>query len=164
MKKRNKKKGAKKKGAKPNRPLFDPIASLCPLPAEKVKADMDRNYSALDAMATTVGTSDTQWIELSDVVNTVEMLIEMGEVDGEHTAVTQAAIAAMTSASRRHIDNGEPMRMGAEEVQVMRDVLTLYHTCLERKTWMVIYKAQKACTERINRELAESRAKKAEMV
>lgn len=158
------KKRPKKTGPRPTRPLFDPFASLRPLPPEKVKSDMDRNYSALDAMATTVGTSDTQWIELSDVVNTVEMLIEMGEIDGEHAAVTQVAITAMTDTMRRHVDHGEPMRMGAQEVQVMRDVLTLYHACLERKTWMVIYKAQKACTERINRKMAESRRKREEMV
>lgn len=146
----------RKKGKRVKRELFDPFASMRPLPPEKVKVDMDRNYLALDALSTTVGTSKDQWTDLSDVVNTVNMLIEMGEVDGEHSATMDEAVAAMVAAMRRHIDHGEPMRMTPEEVETMRKALTLYHVCLERKTWMIIYKAQKACTERINRKMAEA--------
>lgn len=146
----------KKHKRKPASELFNPLAAMQPLPPEKVSADMDRNYLALDAMATQVGATSEQWIELSDVVNTVEMLIEMNEIDSEHIATSQAAVAAMVSAMRRNIDQGQAMRLEPDEYDALRKVLFLYHACLERKTWMVIYKAQKACTERINKKMAES--------
>jgi hypothetical protein len=154
----SKKKKRKPANRKPAKELFNPLAALQPLPAEKVTADMDRNYSALDAMNTQVGATNEQWIELSDVVNTVEMLIEMREIDQEHAATSQAAVHAMVAAMRRNVDHGEPMRLQPGEYEALRHVLGLYHVCLERKTWMMIYKAQKACTERINKQLAESRA------
>lgn len=155
MSKKRKKTG---KGRKP-RPTFDPMASFMPIPPEKVRADMDRNLSALDALATANGATDTQWIELSDCVNTVNMLIEMGEVDGQHADTTQEAIEAMVACADRHRVGDQLFRMTPTEVGAMRAVLSLYHVCLERKAWMVIYRAQKACTERIDKQLGEARQK-----
>jgi len=137
------------------RPLFDPFAAMRPIPAERIEQDMHRNYATLATMAAGNLATQDDWIALTDVVNTVEMLVEHGEIDGMHTATSQAAIAAMVSSARRNEETGR-LHMTASELVAMREVLTLYHACLERKAWMVIYKAQKACTERINRQMADA--------
>jgi hypothetical protein len=142
-----------------HRPLFDPLAALRPIDPAKVRADMDRNFLALDAMGTQVGAVSDQWTELSDCVNTVEMLIEMGEIDQEHMATSQAAIVAMVASMKRHVDHGQPIRMEPTEVDTMRALLGLYHVCLDRKPWMIIYRAQLACTERINKQMGTARQK-----
>jgi hypothetical protein len=142
-----------------HRPLFDPLAAMRPIDPAKVRADMDRNFLALDAMGTQVGATREQWAELSDCVNTVEMLIEMDEIDGDHMATSQGAIEAMVACMKRHVDQDQPMRMEPSEVDNMRTLLGLYHVCLERKPWMVIYRAQKACTERINKQMGTAHQK-----
>lgn len=148
----------RKRGRAAKTEVFNPLAALMPLPAAKVQADMDRNYLALDAMCTKNGATSDQWVELSDCVNTVEMLIEMGEIDGEHAETSQAAIGVMVDAIRRFKKEGLPLTMPPADVEVMHSLLALYQACLERKTWMVIYKAQKACTERVNAKLGRAKS------
>lgn len=132
----------------PQRETFNPLAAMQPLPTDKVCADMLRNYAALEAMVHGTSATSEEWIDLSDCVNVVEMLIEMGEIDSMHTATSVRAIEAMVASMRRHKEEGQGLGMTANEGQAMRDLLTLYHTCLERKTWMIIYRAQKACQKR----------------
>jgi hypothetical protein len=147
-----------RKAYRPRKHTFNPLAALQPLPATKVRADMDRNLAALDALAGCANTTVEEWSDLSDCVNTVEMLIEMGEIDQGHVATSQAAVGAMVDCMRRHKDDGQALGMTPPEVQAMRDLLALYHVCLERKPWMIIYKAQQACTERISGQLGQARA------
>jgi len=150
----------RKTGNKPRkqRKHFNPLAAMQPLPATKVRADMDRNLAALEALANGITATTNEWDDLSDCVNTVEMLIEMGEIDQAHAATSFEAIRAMRDSMHRHLNEGQALCMTEPEAQAMRDLLTLYHVCLERKPWMIIYKAQQACTERINKQIAEARA------
>lgn len=150
-----------RKKYRPRQHTFNPLAAMQPLPAAKVRADMDRNLAALHALVNCQTVNEDMWLDLSDCVNTVEMLIEHGEIDQDHAATSQAAIGAMVAAMDRNVKQGQALHMTDAEGQVMRDLLSLYHVCLERKPWMIIYKAQKACTERINKQMAEARKAKA---
>jgi hypothetical protein len=136
----------------------NPLMAIMPMSPDERDAQMCKNFDALDAMSTSVGATIVQWAVISTTLNTVCALIDMGEIDPSHQDAADGCMFALNRAAERYYTEQQPVRMEAPEVQGVRDLLTLYHACLERKTEMVILRAKKLGEAKIQKLIAERKA------
>ena len=119
----------------------DPLARLMPADGSLVMAQFD---SALMSMMNGSNPSREDWRALADAINTVETLA-LGRdpklIPHEVMPVVNRAIAGMVRVSRRFQD-GKPMRLDADGLEAIRDVIDIYGQCCKGLTGHEMRKAQ----------------------
>lgn len=147
----------KRSSYRPRALLQNPLTMLRPAsPTSKAKL-MLVFLTALDAMTNGEHPGEQEWRSLSDAVNTVEtMALHLGKLDkAEVMPTVTAAIAGMVRAARR-FDAGQGMRLDAEGLKALREVIDIYGQCLDGYTEREMAMAQ-AETDRRMRELLRNR-------
>lgn len=154
----------KRSAYRPKPVISDPLSMLRPA----AKADRDRVMgqflSSLQTMVSGAHPGEEEWRSLSDSVNTVETLaLQLGKLDAAEVMPTvTAAIAAMVAAANR-FKAGQGMRLDAQGLQALRDVLAIYEQCLEGLTEREMALAQAETQRRMNA-LLRSKKPSAELI
>lgn len=147
----------KRSAYRPRSVISDPLTMLRPADPTRRAKVMLVFLSALDAMTNGNHPGEEEWRSLSDAVNTVEvMALHMGKLDPAEVMPTMtAAIGGMVRAARR-FDAGQGMRLDAEGLKALREVIDIYGQCLDGFTEREMAMAQ-AETDRRMREALRNR-------
>lgn len=100
-----------------------------PMPEAKTRHQLLRMHSGLESIERGEHPSADDWRVLSDAVNLMETLIEMGEVQ-DPERLHYDAMAALAHAGKRAI-NGNALRLDAAGMQSVRALLENYAECLK---------------------------------
>lgn len=131
--------GMSKKARKAYRPRILTVSTLlsrmvirsttehnAPASQEKQDRVMMRFLSAIDSIARGAAPGNDDWYDLSDAINTVEIMCRRGVVDESEVMPTvNAAILAMRDCGVR-FKAGHAMRMSGDGLQAVRDVVGIY--------------------------------------
>ena len=129
--------------------MLNPLLLIQPTPKAERDATMLRFYSALDAMTRGEHPGEEEWRDMSDAVNLVETLVDMGRLSAEQVMPTvHSAVDVMRKAAHRYF-SGQAMRVDGPGLQSLREVLDVYGQCMERLTGYEIAKAAELTQERI---------------
>lgn len=114
--------------------------------------------SAISAVEACRRPSASEWDDLSDAINTVECLVELGRIPrAEVAACLDSAVAGMHLARERWLQ-AAGMRMSAEHVLAVREVIDVYGQALEGLPERDIKLAQVRVQEHVSRQIAERQA------
>lgn len=136
---------------RPKPVITDPLTLL------RVAGPADRRrvlatfYTALEDMARGDHPGVSEWRDLSDCINTVETMAEtlhMLDAAEVMPSVT-AAIAGMVAASKRY-QAGAGMRLDAQGLTALRQVVDIYAQCLDGYTEREMARAQAETQRRVN--------------
>ena len=106
--------------------LADPVK---PTPEVKRTHQLTRMFGGLHAIEQAENPTYDDWQVVSDALNMMETLVEMGwalDPDG----LIEEAVQALGTAGQRHIDKKVPIRLSGEGIQVIRGLLEDYSEAL----------------------------------
>ena len=101
-----------------------------PMPQDKRTFQLTRMIGGLRSMETAPEPTADDWRVVSDSVNLMETLIEMGVAE-DTTGLLQDAVKAMAIAGHRHTEEGRHIRLDAPGIQAVRAVLEDYAAILD---------------------------------
>lgn len=131
---------------------FNPLTALYPMEPERRQHNMGRLFTAVDAMRRGCATS-TEWTDVSDAINQLNVLMDWNEIDEEQFADpvdrASAAMVFVRMQAKPSDDGCILYPLSDDGYAAMREVLAIYETVLERKTWMVVWRAHKEAQKRI---------------
>lgn len=107
-------------------------SSTKPVPEARLNGHLMRVHQGLESLERDVEPHVDAWRDMSDAVNILESLVEMGIVSDDGDQIT-AAKNAMGQAGARHLESGA-LRLSGEGIQVMRGLLEDYGTVVQALT------------------------------
>lgn len=112
--------------------------------------------SALDAIAIGSSPDVDDWRLLSDAVNTVDSLaVHFGKLDpAEVMPAVERATQGMIAAADR-FRAGKGMRLDAEGLMALREVIDIYDVCLNNLTAREMFLAQRETQRRVSEILSD---------
>lgn len=156
----------RKRKGKRHRPFLqtNPLAYIAPAPKADRDALMLRFNSALDALARQQHPGEEEWRLVADAINTVETLVDpMGRLlHDEVMPSVDRAIKGMGDAARRFRE-GKSMRLSADGLEAVRDVIAVYQQCLDGLTGAEMDEARHRTQLRVNA-LLKARESTAEVI
>ena len=102
--------------------MADPVK---PLAKAKRDAQLEVINACLRSIEQNPNPTLEQWEVISDVVNFMQSLLEMGYVEDKDDAIGDA-IAALAKAGTRHIEKGLPIRFDGKDLVTIRGVIEDY--------------------------------------
>jgi uncharacterized protein YyaL (SSP411 family) len=106
--------------------LADPVN---PTPKEKQTHQLTRMWQGLHGLERDANPSYDDWKMISDALNMMETLIEMGWASDPDGLINEA-VTAMAIAGQRHLDTGVPIRLDGAGIQSIRGLLEDYADAL----------------------------------
>lgn len=132
------------------RALINPLTRMAPAPKAKRDRVMLSFHTALEAMAAGKHPGEEEWRSLSDAINTLETMVQMGKlVDHEVMPMVDAAIAGMVAAAKRY-RAGQGMRLDGPGFTALREIIAAYDQCLQGFTEAEMAEAQHQTQLRLN--------------
>lgn len=132
----------RKRSHRIQRALINPLTRMRPATKEKRDRVLLSFHTALESIAVGKHPGEEEWRALSDAINTVETLVNMGKlVDHEIMPVVCAAIEGMVGAARR-FRAGQGMRLDGAGMKAIREVVDIYEQCLDGFTEAEMAQAQ----------------------
>jgi hypothetical protein len=125
--------------------IADPVK---PTPEAKRTYQLTRMWQGLHALTTSDKATIDDWAVVSDAINLMETLLEMGWMQDLDGALDEAA-KAMSDAGERH-QNGAPLRLTDEESEIIRGTLEDYAGALESLSHRVMVSAHRKTQQRIH--------------
>lgn len=139
---RAERRAAERAARKPRRPLRRPYGTQTysrlhwlfadpanPLPPERRRHQLLRMHQGLDAMTRDATPQPHHWRLVSDAVNLLETLVEMGAMADE-TGLVRDCVRELAIAGARHVQDGQPLRLSGAGIQTLRDALHSYGEAL----------------------------------
>lgn len=126
-----------------------------PMPAEKTRHQLTRMHDGLAALARDESPSTDAWRCLSDAVNLMETLVDMGEV-ADPQGLLMDAITALAEAGKRN-RAGHPLRLSGPGLQAVRAVLEDYAEALAQLPERTMVRCHRRTEKRIQDILAGRR-------
>lgn len=124
----------RKRSHRIQRALINPLTRMSPAPKQKRERVLLSFHTALESIAVGKHPGEEEWRSLSDCINTVETLVNMGKlIEQEVMPVVCAAIEGMVGAARR-FRAGQGMRLDGPGIKALREVVGIYEQCLEGLT------------------------------
>ncbi len=102
-----------------------------PMPKAYRISQLTRMWSGLASIETSPKPTANDWRVVSDAVNLLETLIEMGVAE-DSTGLLHDATRALAIAGARHLETGAPIRLDGAGIQAVRAVLESYAEILEQ--------------------------------
>lgn len=102
-----------------------------PMPKAFRTAQLTRMWSGLASIETSPKPTANDWRVVSDAVNLLETLIEMGVAE-DSTGLLHDATRALAIAGARHLETGVPIRLDGAGMQAVRAVLESYAEILDQ--------------------------------
>jgi uncharacterized protein YyaL (SSP411 family) len=106
--------------------MADPVN---PTPEKKRVHQLTRMWQGLHGLERDPNPSYDDWRVISDALNMMETLVEMGWASDPDGLINEA-VTAMAIAGQRHIDVGVPIRMDGAGIQSVRGLLEDYAEAL----------------------------------
>lgn len=140
----------RKQPKRPTYTLLDEIAAspTAPIPDKIRISQLTRMWDGLASIETNPSPSTNDWRVLSDAVNLMETLVDMGEVE-DGSGLLHDAVAALAEAGKRHMQHGHPIRLDAKGIQAVRAVLEDYSYVLEHLPARTMIRCHRATEKRI---------------
>lgn len=129
-----------------------------PMPAAQRDVLMMVFLSAITAVQAGRRPGPHEWDSLSDAINTVECLVELGRIPRAEVADCLAGAITGMHASREQWREVRGMRMSAEHITAVREVIDVYAQALEGLPERDIKLAQVRVQEHVSRQIAERRS------
>lgn len=126
-----------------------------PLPQEKRRHQLTRMYEGLRAIELAPVPTTDDWRVVSDSVNLLESLVEMGAVI-DASGLLNDAVTALAMAGKRHRAGGH-IRLDAPGIQAVRSVLEDYADVIEMLPARTMVAAHRKTERRIREMLAGKR-------
>jgi hypothetical protein len=136
---------------RPRAIISDPLTLLRTAdPAQKTGV-MLAFLTAIDCIATGDNPGEEEWRSLSDAINTVETIaLHFGKLDPHQVMpIINRAIAGMAKAANRY-RAGKGMRLDADGLLALREVIDIYGICLDGLTAREMSQAQAETQRRVN--------------
>jgi hypothetical protein len=105
-------------------------SATSPMPDEKRRFQLTRMWQGLRAMEADASPTREDWAVVSDAVNLLETLVDMGEV-ADAAGLLPEAVAALAQAGQRHLA-GQRLGLTGAGIQTVRAVLEDYASALEQ--------------------------------
>ena len=124
-----------------------------PMPEKNRIHQLSRMYEGLQALEQDANPSYDDWTVVSDALNLMETLIEMGwatDPDG----LIEESVQALAIAGQRHVDKGVPIRLNGEGIQVIRGLLEDYSTALTELSHRTMLSCHRKTEKRVQDILA----------
>lgn len=106
--------------------LADPVK---PTSEEKRRHQLTRMFGGLHALEQDPNPTYDDWEVVSDALNMMETLVEMGWAS-DPDGLIEEAVKALGTAGQRHIDKQVPIRLDGVGIQVVRGLLEDYSEAL----------------------------------
>lgn len=137
----------RKHSAHRRREAVDPLHFLAPMRRTARDKLMATLHAALEQVVkgSTAGTEE--WRDLSDAINVVESLIDLGKLTQDARPIVEEAVGSMVRAAKR-IKEGRQMRFDAQGLDAIRQVLVMYEQCA---CLLIAAEFEKAIKETIRR-------------
>ena len=105
-------------------------------------------WDSLASIETKPNPTTDDWRVLSDAVNLMETLVAMGEVQDD-SGLLMDGVRALAEAGRRHMQQGQPIRLDAKGMHAVRAVLEDYSYALEHLPARTMIRCHRATEKRI---------------
>ena len=131
--------------------LASPVDAM---PAEKRRHQLTRMWNGLRSMETAEYPSYDDWSIVSDAINMMETLVEMGwarDTDG----LIEDAVYELAIAGQRHVNTGAPIRLSGRGIQIIRALLEDYATALEELPHRTMMSCHRLTEKRVQDMLAK---------
>lgn len=119
-----------------------------PLPRWQRLWKLTRMLLSLDALERAPEPTVSDWEVVSDAVNMLETLVEMGVCCDEQGLLDDAHLA-MGDAGQRYKIEGKPLRLSGPGIQTMRAILEDYAEALNTLSARTMITAHRRCEARI---------------
>lgn len=101
-----------------------------PTPLSKQTYQLTRMWEGLRAIEQEQNPTYDDWQVVSDALNLMETLVEMGWAKDPNNLI-EDAVKALAIAGQRHIDTGAPIRLNGEGIVAVRGLLEDYAEALK---------------------------------
>jgi hypothetical protein len=125
-----------------------------PLPKQKRDRQLGIMKAGLANIERAPEVTLRDWEVVSDAVNMMQTLLEMGVVADEQDAIGDA-INALANAGTRHLEKGMSIRLNGPDIVTLRGVLEDYEMVLENLPARTMIAAHRATEKRIQEMLAK---------
>ncbi len=125
--------------------MADPVK---PTPEFKRTYQLTRMWQGLHTLETTTTGTVDDWSVVSDAINIMETLLEMGWL-ADPDNLLEESMQAMSNAGHRHQD-GQPLQLTKEEGNVIHGLLEDYASALEQLPYRVMITAHRKTQQRIH--------------
>ena len=126
--------------------LADPVK---PIDEHKRKAQLELINACLRSIEQNPNPTLEQWEIISDVVNFMETLREMGEIEDPDDLIGDA-VAALAKAGNRHITQNVPIRFDGKDFTTIRGVIEDYEMVGDHLSARIMIKAHRLTEKRVN--------------
>lgn len=130
--------------------LIDEISASPTQPLAHNKRDyqLTRMWQGLHAMERLTNPTQDDWRVVSNAVNMMETLIEMGELaDGD--CLLHDAVTAMAEAGTRHATKGAPIRLSGPGMMAIRGLLEDYEEAMKALPARTMIRAHRKTERRV---------------
>lgn len=124
-----------------------------PTPEENRTHQLTRMFGGLHALEQDVNPSYDDWKVVSDAVNMMETLVEMGWATDPDGLIEEAS-QALGVAGQRHVDKHVPIRLNGVGIQVIRGVLEDYAEALNGLSERIMISCHRKTEKRVQDILA----------
>lgn len=133
-------------------------SDVAPMPPAQRDMLMTVFLSAIAAVEAGRRPGPHEWDSLSDAINTVECLVEIGRIPRAEVGDCLASAIAGMHAAREQWYEVRGMRMSAEHISAVRHVIDVYAQALEALPERDIKLVQTRVQEHVSRQIAQRRA------
>ena len=124
-----------------------------PLAEHKRKAQLELIRACMKSIEQNPEPTLAQWEIVSDIVNFMETLLEMGYVQDPQDAIGDA-VAALAKAGTRHLEKNVPIRFDGRDLVLLRGVIDDYEEVAEGLPARVMISAHRQTEKRVQMILA----------
>lgn len=126
--------------------MADPVK---PIDENKRKAQLELIHACLRSIEQNPEPTLQQWEIISDVVNMMETLLEMGEIQDADDLIGDA-VAALAKAGSRHLEKNVPIRFDGKDLVTIRGVIEDYAMVGEHLSARTMIRAHRLTEKRVN--------------
>lgn len=120
-----------------------------PLAHSKREAQLELINACMRSIEQNPNPTLEQWEIISDIVNFMETLLEMGEVQDPDDLIGDA-VAALAKAGNRHITQNVPIRFDGKDLTTIRGVIEDYAMVGEHLSARTMITAHRLTEKRVN--------------
>lgn len=125
-----------------------------PMPEKHRRHQLTRMWNGLRSMELDENPSYDDWEVVSNALNMMETLVEMGWAKDEGGLI-EDAVYELAVSGQRHVDTGAPIRLSGKGIQTIRALLEDYASALEELPHRTMMSCHRLTEKRVQDILAK---------
>ena len=125
-----------------------------PMPETHRRHQLTRMWNGLRSMELDENPSYDDWEVVSNALNMMETLVEMGWAKDEDNLI-EDAVYELAVSGQRHVDTGAPIRLSGKGIQTIRALLEDYASALEELPHRTMMSCHRLTEKRVQDILAK---------